>query len=486
MKINENEILLKIAFELRWIKEEISELKSILKDLLPSDGMMEHAINKGTRRITNGNVLTDKQINEIQANRGNQGLVQEVQCGWGYRVIKWLEACEIQVKDHKTTSSADQIYDKLAIFLGERFKDIVRLHDKIRKHLSTSEMFQLNLSGCTQNEISSTTQFCKMLHQYAFLENYNYNKGSRIIIARTPRDGRVINFFTGGWFERFVFLKLTKMFDLKGLDYDYLKNAKIILPNINQFELDLLFLINNRPLWVECKTGDYQNYIRKYSHMRQNFKIPKENSFLVILGLDDEVCINLNELFQITVTNENQFIGVITSVVEGDSTVLSGQSTISTSSHLSGKLSTFLKKARLRPLPEIRTRVIQCLLDNLNFKGRRMKIHDLKSLVHNTLQISKNKIQDILNALLNSGCFLDFNGDTVTSNQDEIAVLVSDNTEYLNQRCIDLYAFHILQSDPGYFNHQDNALEFEHVVGAKAPDIKKIKKIKETFIASGL
>ena len=43
-----------------------------------------------------------------------------------------------------------------------------------------------------------------MLKTYALLSFYKYNKDTKTIYAVPQRIGKIINFFTGGWFERYI------------------------------------------------------------------------------------------------------------------------------------------------------------------------------------------------------------------------------------------------------------------------------------------
>jgi len=125
------------------------------------------------------------------------------------------------------------------------------------------------------------------------------------------RNGKVINFFTGGWFERYVYQKISDLLIKNKLKFTHLANPQIILPNGDDFELDLLFLIENQPLWVECKTGEYQAYVQKYSNARKILNIPKNRSVLIILGISDDIAEKLTELYDITITNETKFMDLI-------------------------------------------------------------------------------------------------------------------------------------------------------------------------------
>ena len=391
-------------------------------------------------------------------------------------IFDWLSSRNITVKKYKQQESADVVFDQLATFLGERFDSLRHVHDRIRRNLSTGSNFTLNLSSRSQEEIADSTQFCTLLHKYAFLSSYRYNKNSKVIYATPQKDSKAINFFTGGWFERFVFLKVTSLLSQNKLKYVYLMNPQISLPNGDDFELDLLFLVENDPLWLECKTGNYQSYIAKYSKVRSTLTIPKESSILIILGISDKLTSELTDLYDITVANQNNFLDKIAAAL--DLLELPRDTTPSIPIQ-PGKLSILLNKASLRPLPEIRPEVIDQLIRIVNSMDEPKTLVEIKSILADRVQISKRKLQDILNAVVRSGCLLDEQGEPVFSFSTPFSTLISQDTDVLERKCIESYAYEVLRADPTYFDDKSKVAEFERVTGGKAPDIEVIEQLKK-------
>jgi aromatic-L-amino-acid decarboxylase len=225
------------------------------------------------------------------------------------RVSGWLATKNITVKNYRQPRAADETFDWFATFLGNRYDSLKRLHEQIKKNLSARSRFALNLKNASQEEIAYSTQFCHRLREYTFLSHYNYDKSSRVLYATPSENPEMINFFTGGWFERFIFLKITDFLTKNNLHYDYLMNAQISLPNGDNSELDLLFLVGSEPLWLECKTGDdATSYVIRYSKIRPILGIPKENAIMVILEIPDKQATGLTNLYDITVSNEKNFL----------------------------------------------------------------------------------------------------------------------------------------------------------------------------------
>jgi hypothetical protein len=390
-------------------------------------------------------------------------------------VFDWLASRNITVKNYRQQEATDEIFDRMATFLGERFDSLVNLHDQIRRNLSTGSSFTLNLASGSQEEIANSTQLCTWLHRYAFLSSYKYNSYSKTIYAAPQRVGRVINFFTGGWFERFVFLKVSSLLSQNDLEYVHLANPQISLPNGDDFELDLLFLVGDEPLWLECKTGDYQSHVAKYANVRPTLGISEERSILVILGTPDDLASQLTDLYDITVANENTLLPQVAAALD---LVEIPRDTTPTHPVQPGKLATLLNKAGLRPLPEIRAKAIDQLIDLAGSKDESENLAEIKPLLAERLQISKSKTQDIMNAIVKSGCLVDEEGEPVYSFTTPFDELISSDPDDIEQRVMESYIQAVLMIDRTCFNDGSKIAEFEQITGGKIPNTEKIEKIK--------
>ena len=455
MNIGQVGILEAILQELKCITEEIRSLRNDLKQVRSDIYPAEPDIAK---------TISIEEPPSVSVEAAEDAFLS---------VFDWLASRNITVKNYKQQEAADAVFDQLATFLGERFDSLRRLHDQIRRHLATGSNFALNLA--TQEEIANSTQFCTWLHQYAFLSSYRYNKYSKTIYAAPQRVGKVINFFTGGWFERFVFLKVSSLLSQNGLEYVWVINPQISLPNGDDFELDLLFLVENDPLWLECKTGDYSSYIAKYADVRPTLAVPKERAILVILGISDDLTSQLTDLYDLTVANENNFLAQVAAAFD---LIEIPRDATPPAPVQPGKLSTLLNKAGLRPLPEIRSEVIAQLIEVVESMDEPGTLVEVKSILAERIQTSKSKLQDILNAVVRGGCLLDEQGETVLSFTSPFSSLFSLNSDEIERKCIESYAQAVLIVDPTYFDDEKNVVEFEQVIVGKVPDAEVIEELK--------
>ena len=92
----------------------------------------------------------------------------------------------------------------------------------------------------------------------------------------------------------------------KEVDFSYLINPQVILPNGNDFELDLVFCVNDNFFWIEAKSGDYQQHITKYSRIATLLGLDYEHSIMVLTDIAPNQSDALTSLFGMTVYSLNQ------------------------------------------------------------------------------------------------------------------------------------------------------------------------------------
>lgn len=221
----------------------------------------------------------------------------------------------IIIKTRKNEDSSDEILDRISLFMGSRYSLIKKVYEPIKRVLNKGKSIELNLKNSTQLAISSICHLCSSLHEIAFLEEYKYSKSPNYQLYLKPSSQpKVINFFTGQWLERFIKAQVISCISkiLGEQDYSYLINPQIILPNGDEFELDILFRIKNEFFWFEAKTGEYQKYVGKYSKMAKILNLDEEHAFMVLTDINGSSADALKSLFKMNVVKVNLFDDIFT------------------------------------------------------------------------------------------------------------------------------------------------------------------------------
>ncbi len=203
-------------------------------------------------------------------------------------LIDKLKDNNITVKTYVDKHNEDTSMDHISKFMGMRYSDIKTVYEAMKRHLNKPHGFHLDLKRASQNEISASCQLCNNLYQIAFLSEYKYDKSPKYFIHATPNKiPTAINFLTGHWLE--IFIRIVVQECLHSLPtyikYTYLINPQITLPNGDDFELDVVFLINDEIYWFEGKTGNYQQYINKYSEVENLMGLDKKHAFMILTDI---------------------------------------------------------------------------------------------------------------------------------------------------------------------------------------------------------
>lgn len=211
----------------------------------------------------------------------------------------------IAIKSLRTPQEYDDVHDEVALLLGSKYYSIHPLLDHIKRTMQQGQTFNMNVAQYSQTAIADITLMARKLHELAFLAMYHYQKAPRYLLSARPNTiPEVQNFFSGQWLERYIM----RVFAGIGQDVqshlgEAILNPQIVLPNGDDFELDLLATANGRVYWIECKTGSYQEHIAKYSRFAQLLKLPASQAIMVLPDAHESLTQNLSRLFGMQVVN---------------------------------------------------------------------------------------------------------------------------------------------------------------------------------------
>ena len=237
----------------------------------------------------------------------------------------FLNSKGISIKVLQPEDPSDQIIDSLSTFLGERYNALSSVLLKIKRAMQTGLPITESLKDRPQVDVSSVCQFCTRLHEIAFLEQYQYQRSPTYRVrAKTTTLPKAQRFFGGQWLERFILQKVKAIHAQisaefsDNISFEFLINPQIVLPNGDDFELDVLVSMGDAIYWIEAKSGDYQQHVSKYSKFARALGLDYEHSLMVLTDVADDRCDALSSLFAMTVCNLHTFEERLLSVVRTD------------------------------------------------------------------------------------------------------------------------------------------------------------------------
>lgn len=254
---------------------------------------------------TEATFIIDAPSNESEAGNGSKD---------EDAAIAWFATKKISIENQHQPAFQDAILNKHAIFLGENLKDenheplLAPLLKQIRWAISQNRGVQYHFKKASQNQTRIITLFCRNLLDDSLFASYRYNKNNdqKIIHAAVQDRADIRGFFDGVWFERFICHRVCIIFDNLGVQYSFLMNPIIKFANGDKYELDLFFVVDEKPLLIECKTGgNFTGHIKRFSERCKRLSLSPVNAYLVILDLEEAQAENLSQLWQFTVVNQD-------------------------------------------------------------------------------------------------------------------------------------------------------------------------------------
>jgi len=288
-----------------------SKIEELLSGILQSLLRIESRLS-GKTTVGNG---FDQSENLTDSTLGFQPICNGGSDSDTSELRRFLASRHIGIKAVPIPDAADEAIDVIAVAIGANYKLVKNLLAKIKRCMANGRGFTEDISKLPHKEVGMITKVCASLHRLAFLEDYRYFRAPQFLItAKTSRLPRAINFFSGQWLERWLQHQIkkchaqVKLNMCSTLGIKLLSNPQIILPNGDNFELDVLATVEGKAFfWFEAKTGDYQRYAEKYSKFARLLDLKPSNAFMILPDIGDEDGVALSALFSMKVVNLKTF-----------------------------------------------------------------------------------------------------------------------------------------------------------------------------------
>jgi hypothetical protein len=208
-------------------------------------------------------------------------------------------------------SDLDPRLPAIAAFLGKYLSYVQPFYSRLKATLNNGEEIHFSLLGFQGRDVTHILNFCKMLKDAGFLAAFNYRRAPYYtIVARLARTPAAINFLSGGWLEHYIRDKVVSIVtthpSTMDTPYAFMKNPRIVLPGDEDFEFDFLLLVGESVFWIEAKTGEYMDYLAKYSRVSKLLDLNRNNNLLVLVDTPKPDA-NISARYGISCCNVDEF-----------------------------------------------------------------------------------------------------------------------------------------------------------------------------------
>ncbi len=229
-------------------------------------------------------------------------------------LARYLQRRGVEIVHIPDESNLDPRISQIAGFLGKYLSYVLSFYETLKATLNEGAEFTYSLAGLNGRDVTHTLNLCRMLREVDFLASYAYRRAPHYkIVARVNRTPTAINFLTGGWLEHFIRDKVVSILTTHpatlDLPYAFMKNPCIVLPGGEDFELDLLLSVGERIFWIEAKTGEYMEFLPKYSRVSKVLGLNRNTSMLVSVGALAPAD-NLSARYELSCCNLDEFADV--------------------------------------------------------------------------------------------------------------------------------------------------------------------------------
>ena len=262
-------------------------------------------------------------------------------------IVDWYTKNNMSVDIDLDSIDTKGFFDEVAITLGNNFHILESVLEQIcyiqRKGYDTVKIV---LDNKSKKDINIIKSFCKEIYDYSFASRYYYDKKKNAIYIEIQKATKIVNFFNGIWMEWYIYMMLLEIFKTKNISYSLVKGLKVTYANKDKNELDIFFIVDDIPVCIECKSGEFRRDIDKYLKLKKRLRLKKEHFIICAIGLDTVQTDGLTSTYDITFTNQNnilEHINNILSKIKKVENIIQNKDIAQKSGFLSGFISSLKK-----------------------------------------------------------------------------------------------------------------------------------------------
>lgn len=230
-------------------------------------------------------------------------------------ITHWFKRKYISVVVNPEAMDTSGFFDEVAVALGDNYALLKIVSNKIKhRQLNNRDVAFIDLENYDDKDSETIKKFCKELYDYSFVARYFYNAQKKLIILNLQSAPRIVHFFKGEWLEWYAFMKIVDYCHSRQLAFSCTRNMRIEAIN-GRYEIDVFFLINDTPLFIECKSGEYRQFIDKYCKLKKQLAIEKPYFLFLIADMNDTKTKGLTAMFDITFINVHQLTDYLAKIV---------------------------------------------------------------------------------------------------------------------------------------------------------------------------
>ena len=291
-----------LSEELRALKEEITLLRDTLGggDLLSSEGSARDNDNRNRRGGRNSRVSRNSSGPRDTTNRSRPTRSSEPRKPRERKpipdgapvglLVDYLAERDIWVYEGHDDINLNEAFEHLSRHLGVHFTALSPFYEKLKRCVANGRGQRIDIDHMSPAERSAAVQFGTLLHRHGMLKDFYYHRSPKRQLRVIPtKDGEIAQFLTGGWLEIFVSAIMGKRLraSINPEKFQLMYNVKGSFSDGREFESDLMACVDGRLVWIECKTGHWQDYSARFRGLVKTFGTHRTPAGLLLIRPPD-------------------------------------------------------------------------------------------------------------------------------------------------------------------------------------------------------
>lgn len=205
-------------------------------------------------------------------------------------LVDYLKKHQVLVFEGQDDYGQNEAFEHLSRHIGQHFELLAHFYEKMKRAVATGKTSRIDIDNYSEQERSAAVQLGTLLYRHGMLKDFYYHRSPKRQLRVIPnKDGEIQQFLTGGWLEIYVVWLLSRRLRacMSSSKYQVLYNVKGTLPDGREFESDLMACIDGQLLWLECKTGQWQDYSARFRGLVKTFGTDRKGAGLVLIKPPD-------------------------------------------------------------------------------------------------------------------------------------------------------------------------------------------------------
>lgn len=232
-------------------------------------------------------------------------------------VVDWFRRKTVNATINAGAVDTSGFFDEAAVALGNDYALLGEVVERIRyAQQKEYNSAQIHLDKKSPEEAATLEAFGRKLYDYSLVARCFNNKDEkklRLVLQNAPS---VRRFFAGEWLEWFALMTGLRVCQDRQAEFSCARNLTLAFPPDEKRELDVFFLVNKtRPLYIECKSGEFRQDLDKYVALRKRLGIESRYFIVCVADLPADQAKGLGAMYDLTFTNTETLAPHLASVI---------------------------------------------------------------------------------------------------------------------------------------------------------------------------